>query len=65
MVERRPEMSRILPIPRERDLSKKILICHFMVKAPKAKPIVNRKIEKGTALKISLYSGFFRAGFKK
>lgn len=58
-------MSRMLPIPRARDLSRKILICHFMIKAPKVKPVINRKIEKGVALRISLNSGFFKAGFRK
>jgi len=65
MVESSPLMSRMLPIPRARDLSRKILICHFIIKAPKEKPMINRKTEKGVALRISLYSGFFKAGFRK
>ena len=64
-VDKRPLISKILPIPRETDLAKKISICHFIMILPNIKPIKNRKTERGRNLITSLNSFIFKAGFKK
>lgn len=64
-VVKRPLISKMLPIPKEIDLAKKISICHFMMTAPRENPIKKRKIEKGTKLTTVLNSFFLSAGFKK
>ena len=64
-VVKRPLMSKMLPMPKETDLAKKISICHFMITAPIENPIKKRKIEKGKNLTTILNSFILRAGFKK
>lgn len=58
-------ISKIFPIPSDTEWSIKILICHFIIKTPKTKPIKNSNKERGMYLTIVLYSLSLKAGFRK
>lgn len=58
-------MSKILPMPSACDLSKNIMICHFMIKNPNISPVKKSKSEKGKSLITILNSCFLKAGFRK
>lgn len=58
-------ISKMFPIPRLYELCKKISICHFIIIAPKIKPIKNRISENGMYFVTNLNSLIFKAGFKK
>lgn len=64
MVDNSRDMSSTFPMPIAEALDKKIAICHFIIKAPKTKPIIKRVKLKGRNLVITLNSFLLRAGFK-
>jgi len=64
-VERSPLISKMLPIPKDRERAKNISICHFMTIAPKKNPAAKRKTENGRSLDSRWYSFLSKAGFRK